>query len=257
MQFVRGVAALLVLTLLAFIGNADQPPQRDQRAALVLQAAFGALGGSMPSDFQLTGTVELVEGSLLERGTVRILGRGLEQSREEIQTPSRQRKWIHSHGRAAAVEDYLGRELSLEAVVISQTAAAPLQLVGRALLDSEWGCDYLGLVALAGTQAHHIRLWQSFSKDPRLEHLAVFSQRELWVDAVTGLPLKLAFVRREAVGPAPSVAFGVTYSDYRAVDGLAWPFSVQVSRNGVRWARYNIETVTINSGLSDRDFSIE
>ena len=82
------IRLFLVVGLLAVptVCLAQQAVTRDPQAALLVAKAVMAMGGTVPSNSLATGTVELVEGSLQESGTVRILTRGLDQTREEFQT---------------------------------------------------------------------------------------------------------------------------------------------------------------------------
>src|SRR5207244_9922593 len=65
------------------------PTRRSSDLALaVLQGAFAAMGGSVPSDSTANGTVTTVAGSQTESGSVIILTRGTDQTSEQIDRKS-------------------------------------------------------------------------------------------------------------------------------------------------------------------------
>src|SRR5467141_1372305 len=100
--------ARLVLSFLLIIASsprlnsqqATSMVQRDPQAVTVLTQSIAAMGGSVPTDSVASGTVTLVAGSLTETGTIGILTRGVDQSSEQIQTPSVTHKIIYSRGQA-------------------------------------------------------------------------------------------------------------------------------------------------------------
>ena len=92
---------------------------------------------------------------------------------------------------------------------------------------------------------------------PRLRHLAGFSVKELWIDASSRLPRKLAYERRAASGAAPRIPVAVFFSDYRNVGGVLYPFRIEKSLNGTPWATITIQNVAFNTGLTDADFPVE
>ena len=65
---------------------AAQGPKRSLEALALLRQSMVIMGRDAPASSVAEGTIKLVEGSLRESGTIRILTRGLEESREEIQT---------------------------------------------------------------------------------------------------------------------------------------------------------------------------
>jgi hypothetical protein len=87
--------------------------------------------------------------------------------------------------------------------------------------------------------------------------LATFSVRDIWLDAQSGLPLKIAYEQRDAQGAADRILFEVTYSDYRSVGGNVFPFRMEKAINGTTWATITILTVAVDTGLSDSQFVIQ
>jgi hypothetical protein len=254
----RRVFFLVVAVLLfPFCAAAQRMPERDPRALAILQQSLKGMGGSVPPDSEAMGTVVLVEGSATENGTVLILSRGTDQTLETFQLPSGPRSIIYSSGHAREIRGSSSRELQLERAVTSECPDFPVALIAASLQHPEAGLQYVGQEELGGAQVHHLRIWSAFPSQPKLAHLEGFSSKDLWVDAASGLARKLSYEQREALGAAPNVPVGVTYSDYRNVGGVLYPFLIQKSFNGTPWATISITKVTFNNGLTDADFPVE
>ena len=215
------------------------------------------MGGVAPSDSVATGNLVLVAGSESKSGRVRILTRGLDQSAEYFLMPDGDRTLVYSRGQAAERNGDSIQELWLELAVASQSPNLPLVLIAAVLNDPDSAFRYMGQETLDGFPVYHIRCWNTFSSKPNFEHLAEFSVRDLWIDAASGLPRKLSYERRAAGGSEPGIPVEVHYADYRNVGGVLYPFLVRRSLNGTPWATITIDTVSLNVGLTDYDFSVE
>ena len=236
---------------------AQPPPQRDPQAIVILQRSVVAMGGVVPSDSVATGNIQIVAGSKTENGRIRILTRGVDQAAEQIQTSEGSRVLVYSRGSAAEIEGTSTKSLSLELAASSRSPTFPFCLIASALNNADSAFQYLGLETLDGQPAHHIRFGNTFASSPRLQHLAEFSVKDLWVDSVTGLPRKLAYDRRAGGGAEPRIPVAVFYSDYRNIGGVLYPFLIQKSFNGTPWATITIQQVTFNTGLTDNDFPVQ
>jgi hypothetical protein len=254
----KGLALFALLFFpCAWIEAQDVATPRDARAVAVLQQAAVAMGGAAPADCVATGTVTIVSGSKTDSGTVRILTRGLSQSVEEFQTSDGTLSEVFSDGVAAAKVGLEQKEKSLEWASSAQSTLFPLVFIASALSNPDTAFEYVGLEALDGTSAHHIRFWNTFASNPRVKHLAEFSTRDIWINVANGLPIKVVYERREASGAAPRIPMGARYSDYRSVGGVLFPHSIVKIVNGTDWATIQISSVSINTGLAASTFSVQ
>ncbi len=231
-------------------------PPRDSQVVAILAQSVTAMGGVVPSDSLATGTIDIVAGSKTEKGTIRLLTRGLDQTAEQIVTPEATRAVIYSHDQAIEIEGNSAKAQQLELVVTSQSPCFPLVLLAAALNDPDTAFEYLGEETLGGSVVHRIRFWNSFASKPRLRHLAEFSVKDVWVDAASGLPRKLSYDRRAASGAEARVPVEVFFSNYRNVGGVLYPFQIHKWLNGTPWATVIIDSVALNSGLTDADFPV-
>jgi len=248
------VFGLLASHVLLAQSAASRPS--DPQALLAVQAAIASMGAA-PVDSAASGTIVIVAGSSTEKGTVRILTRGTDQSLEEIQLPNEKRTVIYSRGQANEVFGGGVKAASQELVASSYSASFPLPHLAAVLNDPEMTFQYVGSESMDGTSVHHIRFWKTYASQPKLAFLADFTRKDLWIDATTGLPHKLAYQRRESRGPVAPIRIELFYSDWRKVDNVEYPFRIDKSWNGIPWTTTTIESVVFQNGLTENNFQLQ
>ena len=234
------------------------PPstQKDPQALAILQGAFAAMGGSVPSDSTANGTVTTVAGSRTESGSAIILTRGVNQTSEQIQTPHGF-TLVYSKGQASQLINSVTTPLSFELAASSRSLSFPLPQIAAVLNNPDSGYLYVGLESLNGLQVHHLRYWNSFNTQPRFQFLAEFTLMDIWVDAVSSLPQRMSQIQRAGRGSEPRIQLDTYLSNYQKVSGVLYPFSVQKSVNGSPWLTITITSVTLNTGLTDASFPVQ
>ncbi len=231
-------------------------PQRDPQAVAGLKQAVTVMGGSVPGDSTATGTVTITAGSDTEVGTIKILTRGSSQTLEQITTASGTTQTVYSNAVANDSNHIATKtKYSLELAASSQSALFPLPLLSAILSSSDSAFQYIGLENIDGAGCHHLRVWNTYSSQPDLQYLSLFSYREIWINAATGLPAKIAYSMRAASGAEPSTAVEISYSKYQSSAGVQFPFQVSKSLNGTPWMTITISSISFNNGLTDSIFS--
>jgi hypothetical protein len=231
--------------------------QRDPQATSLLQSAIRAMGGNVPSDSSASGSVTIVAGSTTSSGTIQVLTRGTTQTSETLTLSTTQTAVIYSYGEAKEVSGTQSTNPPLELIVTDQCPDFPLPLVASLLNNSDEAFRYIAQETLNGASAQHIQVWNTFSSKPRLLKLASFSTMDIWFDASSGLPLKVAYSRRAGGGAVPSIPVEVFFSNYTNVSGFLYPFQINKSFNGTPWQTITIQNVTFNNGLTDAQFQVE
>jgi hypothetical protein len=230
-------------------------PQRDPQAVSAAQRAIALMGGSAPADSTMSGTVNITAGSATQQGTIQILTLGQDQTSEQVTTADSDKKLIYSRTQSAERNAGVLKIQPLELTATSQSTVFPLPLLANILGNQDFALRYVGLETIDGTNYHHIQTWNTFSSNPEEYSLAEFTVRNFWFDAGSGLPWKTSFNVRAAHGDVPSLAVSVVYSDYEKVSGVLYPFHIEKSLNSTPWMSIDIETVQINTGLTDANFS--
>ena len=139
----------------------------------------------------------------------------------------------------------------------SQSPNFPLPLLVATLSNPDFALEYVGQETLDGLTVYHIRFWNTYFSSLRLQYLSEFSVKDLWIDAASGLLTKLSYDQREGGGATPRIRVGASYSDYRDVGGVLYPFLIKRIYNGTPWATIKITNVTLGASVSDADFQIE
>jgi hypothetical protein len=210
-----------------------------------------------PTDSVASGTITIVAGGETQTGTVRILTRGTDQYAELIQTDKGSRSWVVSGLWAREQQGTSAKKLPVEAALSGLAPFYPLPLLTGSLANADAAFILVGQESFDGGLTYHLRLWNTFASNAEFKYLAEFSVKDVWLDAVTGLPRKLACERREGGGGAAWHArLEIFYSDYRNIGGVLHPFHIEKSLNGTHWQTITVQSVVYNTGLSDADFPV-
>jgi len=230
---------------------------RDAQAVTVMAAAITKMGSTPPSDSTASGNLQLSAGSRVENGTLTILTRGMSETREQISVPSGQQLFTFADGLSSENLNGAGVARSAEIAASSQSAMFPLPLFASAYVSDDVALSYVGAETLNGAPVTHIRFWYTQGGKSSLQYLAKLSQRDVWLDAVSGLPVRVAYTRRAGSGAVPSVAITLAFGDYRLVNGYLYPFQIKKYVNGTLWATITIQSVAFNTGLTAADFTLQ
>jgi outer membrane lipoprotein-sorting protein len=257
-------AFLFVFVLAVVSATAQQPtapiaqtPQRDPQAITILQQAVATMANIAPTDSSATGTVTVVEGSTTQNGSIQILTLGTGQTAETLTLPDGQRAVIYSNGNAQEISGSQTVNPPMQLIVSDQCADFPLPLILSVLSNSDESFQYVGAETLNTSSAQHVRLWNSFASKPSLQSLASFSTMDFWLDATSGLPLKIAYTRRAGGGSVPGFPVEVSFSNYTKVNGVLYAFQISKSFNGTPWETITIQSVSFNTGLTAAQFSVQ
>ena len=232
-------------------------PARDDQAIAVLQSTVKAMGGAVPSDSTATGTVTETVGSDSETGTIQILTRGSSESLETISLPELSQTTVYSSGLAGQSSGSAAQQqLSGQLAVTSQTILNPLPFLAAVLINPDTSLQYVGQEAVDGMTTQHIRLWNTFYSKPHLQALAPFSVHDVWIDAATGLPVKVSFTRQAAGGQAFKTLVEFRFSNYQQSGGFSYPSQITESLNGTLWLTISIQSMSVNTGLQDIQFQV-
>lgn len=251
------IGLLSIPTLAQTATPSPQPPVRDAQALAALQQAITAMGGTAPTDSVAKGSITLTAGSRMESGTFTLLTRGFQQSSEQIAATFTNQAIVYSNGLAARVDAQVSQSLPWESSVSSQSAIFPLPFLVNALSDANLNCRNFGVETTASSSFLHVQFWHGFANVPKLQFLASSTVVDAWLDPVTYLPKRISYQRRDAGGDAPVLRIDVFFSDYKNFGGILYPMSVQESLNGTPWASITLQSIALNTGLSDSSFPVE
>jgi outer membrane lipoprotein-sorting protein len=252
----RWLGFVLVILVLGKLATSQNVPSGGLQALAALQQAVTAMGGSAPGDSTASGTITTTAGSLTENGTIVVLTRRSDQTSEQIVT-SDGGTVVYSQGSASQIQGTTESSLPLELAVTAQCPDFPLPLLVGVLNNPDSAYTYVGLETLDGVSAHHVQFWNSFASTPKLGSLVSFSQRDIWIDATSGLPLRISYRDHPGQGAVAATSVDVTFSNYTSFGGVQYPTTLEKSMNGTPWATITITNVAFNTGLTDANFPVD
>lgn len=255
---IRCGAILLCVLLLVLPVVSQQSATSDPQAQAAISQSVKAMGGSTPADSAASGSVQIASGSGSYSGTFQITTRGILQSREVLKTSDGTQDHVYSLGQASTVSGTTVTPVSLQQGCSFQAAFFPLPLLQAALANPDSVFQYVGQEALGGIPTVHVRLSNSYaSQAQKLHSLAAFSIKDVWLDAGTLLPRRIAFDSRSADGAAPTVRISLDFAGFQNAQGVLYPTTVTESLNSTKWGTFSVQTVAFNTGLSDSDFPVQ
>ena len=263
MRVIRPTLSFLCACALSLPAGSQQPtttsttpPQRDAQAVALMQQSVGAFGSVQPLDSTATGSVTITAGASTTQGTVTILTKGSAETSIQFQMSSDPWTVVFANGEANKMEASQTTAYPLELAASNQCLYFPLPYLSGVLSNADYSIQYVGQETLGSSTANHIVVQNTFNSVANLQFLSRFTAADIWLDATTGLPLKIAMIRRFGGGSARQYPFFVSYSNYQSVSGVRYPFTIQEYVTGTLWAATTIQSVTFNSGLTDSGFSI-
>jgi hypothetical protein len=258
---VLAFAASLILISNSSAGIPQNPspttasPQRDPQGVALLQKSVSVMGVP-PSDSTATGSVTIVAGSLTQQGTVTILTRGSTETSIQFQMPTNPWTVVFASGQANKIETTQTKVYPLELAASSRCFYFPLPFLSGILSNADYSIKYVGQETVDSSTVSHIVVQNSFGSVPNFQFLSGFTATDIWLDATTTLPVKIAMMRRYGGGSAPKLPFSVSYSNYQTVSGIRYPFTIQEYFTETLWATTTIQSVAFNTGLTDSNFPV-
>jgi len=253
----RWLGIVFVILLEAGSSNAQTAPLSDPQAlALAAQSVAAMTGGSQTNDINLTGTAVWTAGSDQQKGNVTLSAKGFAESRMELAFSDSQRSEIrNSSGGLWAGTDGIYHDIALH----------------NCWTDASWFFPALGSLAssLASKPDIVFTYIGSVSTQPQLQHLRAYmynatfpdvqqlSAMDFYMDSRTSLPAVVTFNEHPDIDQGLNIPVQVMFSDYRNVNGAMIPFHIQRYVNNSLRLDIQLVSTSVNSGISDSQFSLQ
>ncbi|HWY67508.1 MAG TPA: hypothetical protein VNX88_02525 [Terriglobales bacterium] len=221
-------------------------------ASAVIRAAIAALGGERAiaslRNVHATGTIALPEEdskrSLAFTWDDDISGPKLE-FRDEVRDGPNVRVFVSGHGSPAQLVN--GKRQSLFAYVAD--AAPPLHLPAVVLFRRRNGGALKNTIVAQevsdGKAVVHVRL--AIETGSPADVLQV---QDWYIEQGTGLPLRVDYRVPSTVDALTFEDAQAAFSDFRNVDGVYFPFHIEVSQNGKHTSSVIIDSISTNETIS-------
>lgn len=261
-----GLAVLFLATQSALAQTATSPPPTsDPRAiAFAAQAMAVLTGGVAISDVTLTGTATRTAGSDIDTGSITLEAKGIAESRFEFSGSA----GTLSEVRNASDQEPQGTWTGPDGVLHSMAQH-------NCLIDAAWFfpalsvlsqastanviATYVGQEVRGGASVQHLRFASTLPNlaPTSASLLASLTNEDIYLDSTSLLPVAVNFNAHPDNDALTNIAVEIDFSNYQTVSGIRVPFKIQKLLNNGPFLEINIESVTVNSGLSDSTFAIQ
>jgi hypothetical protein len=263
------ISSLLVSLVLSAVflipSAAQQPAAANTQAAAFLQRAFAALsGGQSLSDVTLSGAARRIAGADDETGTGVFKAISSGASRVELSLPSG--KWSEILSTSPTQPsgswtgpDGLSHEMAFHNLLAGSSWFFPTFPIVQGLSASGYIATYVGRQTHNGQAVEHISVSQNSPSS--IPHSGVtyqhLSQLDFFLDPTTLLPEAMIFNMHPDNNALVDIPIEVRFSDYRPVNGARVAFHVQKYMNESLMLDFQAQSVTLNSGLSANQFTVQ
>jgi hypothetical protein len=251
----RGLLVFICVVALTTLTAAQA--NRDPEAVTLVSRSILLMGGSPPADSIATGEATLVEGSSSEVVPARIATKGIDHFAEHIADTDDTRSFTCAGLRSREKVGSKSRVLPIERSITCHADAFPLVMLSAAMSDQDTSLTYVGLETIGSFRLHHIEIQNTFASRKNLQALSRYSAKHIWLDETTGLPARLKYERRDGRGAIAPIEVEVLYGDFRNVSGFLYPFKIIKLLNGTVWATTKVNSVSLNTGVSDAEFELQ
>ena len=264
MRVSRLVLSFILSTFVLIPCVAQQPSAPDPRATALLQRASAALSGGKPlSDATLSGTARRIAGSDDDSGTAVFKALASGAGRADLTLSSGQHSEVHDlsvtePAGAWSGPDRVSHPMAFHNLISEPVWFFPAFAIARRLSASGYVTTYVGHETHNGQAVEHVSVSRtpSFPTPPSgvsQEHL---TQVDFFLDASTLLPEAISFNIHPDNNALMDIPVEVRFSDYRIVNRAQVPFHVQKYLNNSLILDFQADSVTLDSGLSARSFSL-
>jgi hypothetical protein len=255
-------AFAFAVSLLLITGSSRGIPQSPsttttspQAAAVLLQSAKVLSGSTAINDVTLTGTVEWIAGSEDETGTATL--KGINGShRLDLTFRNGTRSEIASVSNGVPFGNWVGLDSSSHAIanhnLMSDSGWFPAFTLAKLISSSNTVLTYIGQETKDGASVIHIRasqLFPSMSGDSAslMQHL---TQVDIFLDSTTLLPVSYLFNSHPDNNALLDIPTEIRYSNYQNVSGAQIPFHLQRYLNNTLILDLQIQSASLNTGVT-------
>lgn len=258
-RYLSRVAIILPLTFAA--AQAQTTVSTSPTALTLASASLQAeVGSTTLTDATLQGTVNYTAGSDEESGTFTLEAKGNQESKLVLALTGGQREEIRQ-GQLGAWVDTEGVEhaMALHNCWVDASVLFPTFSVWGALNDPQVTATYVERTYWNGTLVDHLQLsrlipGQSAAMTAEIQGLSAMN---LYLDAATHLPVGLGYMAHPSDDFSRSFPVEIHFSGYQKLDGILVPTHIQKLIQGTLTLDFYVSDVTVNSGLSDTEFTVQ
>jgi hypothetical protein len=256
MRQLANLCGVLLMAIVPAVSVAqDGTVKKDPEAEAILRRAYLVMGGptlEVVQDTYAELSVKSPEGDSLSNTSVVLKTLGKKAWRTEAATPDGMSVTVVN---GLDARSQVGSE-EARAFPTASVAEAGNWMIPALSIIGEWGdpeiqLEYLGLQE-NGT-VHHVRMHRLPQEGG---WAAVYSPCDIFLDAVTGLPVRIAYSLHPPANLRVDIPVEVKYQDYKNISGILIPYHVTYSIRGRLVSEFHTTRFAINQGVSAFDFKV-
>lgn len=253
------VPLTVVLAVFPILAQGQSPPQSDPQAlAFAAQSISAMTGGTAISDATLTGSVTWNVGSS-DTGTATLKALGTGESRMDLTFKAGTRTEVRDAQTGISLGQWINPDNTSGSFAFQncQTDAAwffpPL---GSLAAVPNVVLSYIGQETRNGETVQHIQAYV-YQTNPSVGFSPQqLSAMDFYLDAMTYLPVAVAFNAHPDDGSTANILTEVDFSNYQVVGGVLVPMHIQRYLQGNLLLDLTVATATFNTGLPLSDFTV-
>jgi hypothetical protein len=230
-----------------------------QATTLLSQSLSALTGQSVLSDVTLSGTARRIVGGDDDTGTAVFKALASGAGRTDLSLSSGQRSDVCDLSSATPAGTWSGPDRISHAIVLHNLVLEPAWFfpafaIARRLSGSGYVAIYVGHETHNGQAVEHISITQPSAGSTLSQHL---TQLDFFLDSTTLLPAAISFNTHPDDNALLDIPIEVRFSDYRAANGTQIPYHIQKFLNNSLLLDFQVQTVTLNSGLTSSALSAQ
>lgn len=261
-KYLPGLACVIAVTSMGSIAQqqGQKKPERDAQSLEILSRAVQTAGGEQAvasvHGIRERGQVTFHWGEGV-KGPVTLLLLGANHYRMEARVLQEESTWVVNNGQGWKRE--LGKKvegISTEDAVNMGNWTFPIGYVAAAVADATTEVSFCGIENKEARPAYRVRMKGRLglvNGETPLEPIS----KELLLDANTFDIVSVAdypFQTYERGKRSDNPSREITFSDFRSVDGVQFPFSISVKVLGQRAMEIDLNQIITNDNVSEDDF---
>jgi len=240
------------------------PPTSDPQAIAFATNALAALTGTVQvSDVTLTGTATRTAGSDVETGAVTLKALGTANSRMDLSTSSGTRSEIRTNASGFPQGTWIGLDGTSHTIASHNCLTDAVWFFPAFSILSQAAnvnvlATYVGQETRNGASVQHLRFTQPLSAtaDPT-GLLTALTTEDIYLDPNSFFPVAILFNTHADSNAAVNVAVEIDFSNYQVTGGAQAPTRIQELLNNSLFLDITVQSVTLNSGLTQSTFSTQ
>ncbi len=248
-----------------FLFCQNPSPVSDPQAVALATRAMTALTGDVAvRDVTLTGYATWIAGSDVETGSANLQAKGTGESRVDLNLSSGTRTEIRndtgSYPQGASVFNGGDQQAwPTHNCWINASWFFPALAFLNATADPTLIFSYIGEENRGGAKVEHFQVYRYLAKQ-RTASISLtqrVSTADFYLDSSSLLPVAITFNTHADDDAFTDIALEIDFSKYQRVNGVQVPFHIQKLVSGGLALDVTVQTVALNSDLSEGLFSIQ